>query len=171
MSTAIVLPTLSVWAEGHLSAVLQATTQAEFDSAFDGYLSKHASITVNGKHVSRDQYKQQLTEDGAVNKQSGSVTFNNVVEVSTDLEQPVKAGVVGAFYTVTIALNEIVFGAPAETQTTSSINIIIEQDKTLPQPPASSIRGFFDGRRVVTLSQVFVNQPIRLTPPHSGSTA
>jgi hypothetical protein len=90
MSTAIVLPTLSVWAEGHLSAVLQATTQAEFDSAFDGYLSKHASITVNGKHVSRDQYKQQLTEDGAVNKQSGSVKFNNVVEVSTDLEQPVK---------------------------------------------------------------------------------
>jgi len=171
MSVAIVLPTLSVWAEGHLSAVLQATTEAEFDSAFDGFLSKHASITLNGQHLSRDQYKQQLLEESAVNKRSGSVKFDSVVEVSTDLEQPVKAGVVGAFYTATIDLNEIVFGAPAQTQSNSSINIIIEQDKTLPQPPVSSIRGFFDGRRVVNLSQVFVNRAVQITPPHSGSTA
>jgi len=142
MSVAIVLPTLSVWAEGHLSAVLQATTEAEFDSAFDGFLSKHASITLNGQHLSRDQYKQQLLEESAVNKRSGSVKFDSVVEVSTDLEQPVKvrslwylsldgtdcrpdqAGVVGAFYTATIDLNEIVFGAPAQTQSNSSINIM-----------------------------------------------
>ena len=142
MSVAIVLPTLSVWAEGHLSAVLQATTEAEFDSAFDGFLSKHASITLNGQHLSRDQYKQQLLGESAVNKRSGSVKFDSVVEVSTDLEQPVKvcslwylsldgtdcrpdqAGVVGAFYTATIDLNEIVFGAPAQTQSNSSINIM-----------------------------------------------
>ncbi|KIM84098.1 hypothetical protein PILCRDRAFT_397772 [Piloderma croceum F 1598] len=154
MSTAIVLPTLSVWAEGHLSAVLQATTEAEFDSAFDGFVSKHANnITVNGQHLSRDQYKQQLMGESAVNKKSGSVKFNGVVEVSTDLEQPVKAGAVGAFYTATIELNEIVFGAPAQTESNSSINIVIEQDRTLPQPP------------------VFVNQAIQITPPHSGSTA
>jgi hypothetical protein len=90
MSTAIVLPTLSVWTEGHLSAVLQATTEAEFDSAFDGFLSKHASITANGQHLSRDQYKQQLLGESAVNKRSGSVKFDGVVEVSKDLEQPVK---------------------------------------------------------------------------------
>ena len=85
----IVLPPLKIWAEGHLSSVLKATTQSDFDDAFDAFLSKHVNITVNGQHLSRAQYKQQLLGESAVNKQSADVKFDGVVEVSTDPEQPV----------------------------------------------------------------------------------
>jgi hypothetical protein len=90
MSVNIVLPTLTAWTEGHLSSVLQATTSTDFDSAFDDFLSKNVTITVNGRHLSRDEYKQQLLGESAVNKESTSVKFDGVVEVSTDQEQPVK---------------------------------------------------------------------------------
>jgi len=171
MSVAIVLPTLTAWVEGHLSAVLKASTTANFDSAFDGFVSKHATITVNGRRLSRDEYKQQLLGESAVNKESTSVKFDGVVEVPTDEEQPVKAGLVGAFYVATTNLKEKVFGASAQVQVTSSLNIVVEQDTTLPQPPVSPIRGFFDGRRVANLNQVFVDKPVPITPPHSESTA
>jgi hypothetical protein len=86
---AFVLPPLTDWAEGQLSAILKATTEAHFDSAFDAFISKHANITVNGQSLSRDQYKQQLLGESAVNKQSASVQFSGTVEVPTDAEQPV----------------------------------------------------------------------------------
>jgi len=162
----IVLPTLTAWAEGHLSSILEATTSTEFDDAFDAFLSKHVSITVNGQQLSRDQYKQQLLGESAVNKQSTSIKFDGAVEVPTDQEQPVKAGLVGLFYVATTDLKERVFGAPAQTQVTSSLNVIIKQDTTLPQPPISPIIGFFDGRRVATLNQVFIDKAVPITPPH-----
>jgi len=169
----IVLPTLTAWAEGHLSSILEATTSTDFDDAFDAFLSKHVSITVNGQHISRDQYKQQLLGESTVgpNKQSTSIKFDGVVEVSTDKEQPVEAGLVGLFYVATTDLKEKVFGASAQTQVTSSINVIIEQDTTLPKPPVSPIRGFFDGRRVASLNQVFIDKAVPITPPHLESTA
>lgn len=86
---AFVLPPLTDWAEGHLSAILKATTEAHFDSAFDAFISNHVNITVNGKPLSREQYKQQLLGESAVNKQSASVQFSGTVEVPTDAEQPV----------------------------------------------------------------------------------
>jgi len=169
---AIVLPPITAWAKGHLASILTATTTTDFNSAFDAFLSKHATITVNGQHVSRDQYKQQLLGESTVGnlKQSTSIEFNGVVEVPTDQEQLVKAGLVGAFYVATTNLREKVFGAPAQTQIISSLNIQIEQDTTLPQPPAGPIRGFFDGRRVTTLNQVFIAKAVEITPPHSDST-
>lgn len=87
---ALVLPPLRFWAEGHIASILKATTTASFNEAFDNFLSKHASITVNGQHLSRDQYKQQLLGESAVNKDSASVQFDGVVEVPTDQEEPVK---------------------------------------------------------------------------------
>jgi hypothetical protein len=86
----IVLPPLRIWAEAHLSSILKATTQSDFDNAFDAFVSKHANITVNGQHLARDRYKQQLLGESAVNKQSADIKFDGVVEVSTDQEQPVK---------------------------------------------------------------------------------
>lgn len=143
---AFVLPPLTDWAEGHLSAILKATTEAEFDNAFDAFISTRAHITVNGKNISREQYKQQLIGESAVNKQSASVQFNGTVEVPTDTEQPVdvsfvhifvfvcvklifyatfvQAGLVGMFYVNTISLKIRVFGAPAQTRVTSSINVV-----------------------------------------------
>lgn len=90
MSANIVLPSLTNWTEGHLSSILKATTEADFDNAFDAFISKHANITVNGHHFSRDQYRQQLMGESAVNKESASVKFDGIVEVPTDKEFPVK---------------------------------------------------------------------------------
>ena len=87
---AIVLPPLRFWAEGHLSSILKATTESTFNDAFDAFLSKNATITVNGQHLSRDRYRQQLLGESAVNKESASVKFDGVVEVPTDQDQPVK---------------------------------------------------------------------------------
>jgi hypothetical protein len=162
---AFVLPSLTDWAEGHLSAILTSTTEADFDNAFDAFLSTNAHISVNGKQLSRDQYKQQLLGESAVNKESASVQFNGTVEVPTDAEQPVDAGLVGIFFVNTIILKFLVFGAHAESRVTSSLNVFIEQDKSLPQPPVSPIIGVFDGRRVTTLNQVFTEKPVPITRP------
>jgi hypothetical protein len=86
----IVLPPLRIWVEGHLSSILKATTQANFDDAFGAFMSKNAKIIVNGRHTSYEQYREQLLAESAVNKQSASVKFDGVVEVPTDQEQPVK---------------------------------------------------------------------------------
>jgi hypothetical protein len=91
MSVNIVLPPLRSWAEQHLSSIIKATTQTAFDSAFEAFLSKHATITVNGKNVSRDEYKKQLRgegfdEAGAIVQFGGAVEVpseNNSIQVST----------------------------------------------------------------------------------------
>ena len=62
MSTAIVLPTLSAWAASHLSVLLQSKTQAAFNAAFDAMFVHNLDAIVNGKHVTRDQYKELLLE-------------------------------------------------------------------------------------------------------------
>jgi hypothetical protein len=83
MSVNIVLPPLRSWAEQHLSSIIKATTSAAFDAAFDGFLSQNAKITVNGKHVSRDEYKSQLKGQG-FDEAGADVTFSGAVEVPSE---------------------------------------------------------------------------------------
>lgn len=89
MSANIVLP-LTTWAKTHLQAILTATTEAAFDSAFNQFVSHNAHITVNGKHVARSLYKEQLMGESAVNKLSATVKFDGAVEVPTDPKEPIK---------------------------------------------------------------------------------
>src|SRR5882762_7767573 len=116
---AIVLPPITAWAKGHLASILTATTTTDFNSAFDAFLSKHATITVNGQHVSRDQYKQQLLGESTVGnlKQSTSIEFNGVVEVPTDQEQLVKVFLPssrGRFMSVSLATKcRLVWSVPS----------------------------------------------------------
>jgi hypothetical protein len=83
MSVNIVLPPLRSWAEQHLSSIIKATTQTAFDSAFEAFLSKHATITVNGKKVSRDEYKKQLQGEG-FDEAGAIVQFSGAVEVPSE---------------------------------------------------------------------------------------
>ncbi|KAJ6606160.1 hypothetical protein DFH09DRAFT_1017103 [Mycena vulgaris] len=156
MSTNIVLPSLRIWAEQHLSSILKATTQTAFNAAFDGFLSKHATVTVNGKHVSRDEYKK-LLQGEEFNEAGATVTFNGAVEVPADQTHSIQAGAVGLFYTAVIT-EHTHHGAPAQNQVTSSLNLVIEEDKTLTPPHLpGGTRGFFDGRRVSVLNQVILD--------------
>ncbi|KAF7306231.1 hypothetical protein MIND_00413700 [Mycena indigotica] len=139
MSVNIVLPGLQAWAEQHLSAILKATTADDFDTAFESFVAKHATIAVNGKSVSREEYKKQLQGEG-FNEAGAEVSFSGAVEVDTGLS----AGVVGLFYTATIVQNDLVQSAPAETRVQSSINLVIEEDKSLTKPHfPPGFHGFF----------------------------
>ncbi|KAF7373248.1 hypothetical protein MSAN_00533700 [Mycena sanguinolenta] len=156
MSVNIVLPPLKTWAQGHLSSIIKATTQTAFDSAFDAFVSKNATITVNGKKVSRDEYQKQLQGE-EFDEAGADVQFNGAVEVPAE-SNSIQAGVVGLFYTAVIAENIVVRDAPVERQITSSLNLVIEQDKSLSPPSLPhGIHGFFDGRRVIELNQVILN--------------
>ena len=88
MTTAIVLPNLTNWLKQHVTNLYTTTSNDDFDAAFDAFLTKDANITVNGKGVTRDQYKQQLL--GQKFEESGAqVNFLATVEVPADENQPV----------------------------------------------------------------------------------
>ncbi|KAJ7619584.1 hypothetical protein FB45DRAFT_931155 [Roridomyces roridus] len=130
MSVNLVLPTLKNWAQM---------------PAFDNFLSTHATVTVNGKHISRDEYKKQLQGEGFL-EAGASVTFNGA------------AGVVGLFYTAVISEKLILHGEPESSQVTSSLNLVIEEDKSLTPPHLpSGVHGDFDGRRVSVLNQIILD--------------
>lgn len=75
--------TLNLWVENHLRELLTAKAQAAFDDAFDAFVAPHASITVNGQHMSRAEYKKTLWNDEA-HETSGTVSFKGTVAVSKD---------------------------------------------------------------------------------------
>lgn len=87
----IALPTLSVFAENNLKAIYQATKQKAFDDAFDAFFAQDVDITVNGRKISREEYKQQLWNEKH-DERSASVKFPGVVEVPVDPKQPEKVG-------------------------------------------------------------------------------
>ena len=83
MSSNIVLPDLSTWAQRHITAVYSAKTADEFNSAFDAFVSEHVKITVNGKSMSREEYKQMV--QGEITADVGAeVSFNGVVAVPSE---------------------------------------------------------------------------------------
>lgn len=77
-STSIVLPALDQWAEGKITALYQATTQDDFNTAFDDFIAKDVHIYVNGAKMTRDQYKQ-LLEQQRILESSATVKFDGVV--------------------------------------------------------------------------------------------
>ncbi|KZP07682.1 hypothetical protein FIBSPDRAFT_762579 [Athelia psychrophila] len=193
MTSAIVLPPLTTWAEGHLTAILTATTEANFDAAFDAFVVKEPThISVNGQQVSREEYKQKTLAESAVGalKRSAQVAFGGAVSVSADKENPAnnEAGLVGVFYTSTIFLKLKVGGAHEAIKVNSSINITcvtyppvvfsapadtgfvvphsVIQDKSI-REPTGPIRGV-DRRRVQTLNQVFTEVPVPIVIQPGG---
>lgn len=83
MSSNIILPSLTNWTKNHISAIIEATTQADLGAAVDGFLSESATITVNGASVSRDQYKNILEREKFL-ETAATVAFSGEVEVPTD---------------------------------------------------------------------------------------
>ncbi|KZT67890.1 hypothetical protein DAEQUDRAFT_728669 [Daedalea quercina L-15889] len=71
---------LTRWAENSISAIYKAPKQDDFTHAFDAFIAEDAQITVNGKHLSRAQYKELLQGERAL-EQSASVSFLGAVEV------------------------------------------------------------------------------------------
>jgi len=161
MSSAIVILPLKSWAQSHISAILQATTKSAFDSAFDAFLAKDVKVTLNGKAISRDAYKVELSRE-KFDEEGAQVTFGGVVQVPKDQDKPVEAGVVGLFYNAIIGESIVVRDAPVERAISSSVNLVIDQDKSITPPhlPSGVRGGGFDARRVFALNQVILDGPV-----------
>ncbi|KAG6334141.1 hypothetical protein ID866_4948 [Astraeus odoratus] len=168
MSAAIVLPPLSAWAASHISSLLESKTRSAFDAAFEGTFARNLDVVVNGKHISRDQYKELLLE------QSGAAPEEAVAAVQIEGQTQVLgsqgqlSGFVGLFYSSISDSKFLVLGAPVESRTNSSINLTIEPTEKNPQPPTLPIRGFFDPRRVVAVNQVFAENTLQVSIPASS---
>lgn len=84
MSANIVLPPLSNWAAARLTGILESKTQDDFDTAFDATFTVDCNIIVNGKPVSRDEFKNQLLEQSAAGPEESGTIVN--IEGQTQVE-------------------------------------------------------------------------------------
>ncbi|KAF5336677.1 hypothetical protein D9758_015686 [Tetrapyrgos nigripes] len=175
MTSAIVLPHLDKWAQGHITAITKATTQEEFDSAFDGFVAADpdVDITFNGVKISRQEYKNRLQTE-AFRETGAEVVFNGTVQVPGDDGSNVPSpyvGEAGIFYTAILAEGILVLGAPQERQVTSSINIFVKNDPSLKPPTLpGGIRGFFDPRRAFRVNQVFLDRANTASDSSAGTS-
>ncbi|KAH8115150.1 hypothetical protein DFH11DRAFT_149579 [Phellopilus nigrolimitatus] len=157
MTSAIVLPPLKTWAQQRLTTLITAKTQADFNQAFDNFISKNVQVTFNGAPLTRDQYKQQFQGERFLESNATIKVLNAVQAPQLNTQVTQDSGLVGIFYDATFVEKILVLGAPAEHSTQSSLNIQVAQDELIPLPPAG-IRGDVDRRRVVALNQVSVDQ-------------
>lgn len=158
MSDAIVLPSLSRWTKNHLTAIIQAKSASALNASLDAFLFKDAVITVNGRHITRAEFTTLLGAE-KLDETTASISFTGAVEVPANPKSHENAGSVGVFFTATIAQAIIIQGAPVEHWLIASINVVIEQDESLPPPP-HGIKGFTDRRRVKVLNEVVLEGPV-----------
>ncbi|KAJ3559683.1 hypothetical protein NM688_g197 [Phlebia brevispora] len=162
MSSNIVLPTLSKWAEQHLTNLFQATDEKSFDQAYSNFFTHNPKIVVNGQHLTSDQYKKQLWSGKGL-ESGAQVIFTGAVEVPIDANKPFDAGNVGLFLNATVDEKFLVLGAPESYTVTASYNLTIIQDPSL-KHPTGPIRTPFDGRRVSSISKVSVDKRNPILP-------
>ena len=85
MSTAIVLPTLTQWAQGHITAINKATNDKDLSRPLDDFLSKNATIVVN---IFRAEYEKQLQGEKFQEISGATVSFLGAVQVLADKDKP-----------------------------------------------------------------------------------
>ncbi|KAI0655720.1 hypothetical protein C8Q70DRAFT_936131 [Cubamyces menziesii] len=164
MSTAIVLPQLPEWFEGRLKALYTAKTVQEFDEAFELFVSKHATIRVNGHDIDRDQYKQMI--QGEIKTEvDADVTFQGIVTVPPKGSNDSYTGSVGAFFKAVVYGRIFIFAQRESSTVSSSINVVVKED--VARPHTIGRGGAFDGRRVTVLDEVLTDVANQIRPPVS----
>lgn len=76
--------TLTSWAEDRLTTLLKASTQPDFDHAFDAFFAHDASFTVNGAPLSRAEYAQRMFA-GQDRDHEVTVVFPGALEIPSDV--------------------------------------------------------------------------------------
>ncbi|KAL7278459.1 hypothetical protein ACG7TL_007457 [Trametes sanguinea] len=170
MSTAIVLPQLPDWVEQHVKALYAAKTAESFDQAFDSFISEKATIRLNGKDMSRDEYKKMI--QGEITGDVGSeVTFNDIVSVPAEGGAET-IGVTSSTRYVGLSFKAVVYGrffifAQRQSSTVnSSLNVVVTGD--IPRPHQIGRGGAFDGRRVTVLDEILTDEANKIVPPTAG---
>jgi len=148
------------WAKYHLTQLTTATSADDFAARGCAFLARQVNITMNGVHVSPALYAEQW---GAAVGLKGSISFAGAVETpQVRIPMTQNAGLVGLLYDAIFVPSEPSAvhgtGALGRISVTSSINVIIADDKNL---PASAL----DRRRVVSINQVLIDKDDALTFP------
>ncbi|RPD76784.1 hypothetical protein L226DRAFT_521523 [Lentinus tigrinus ALCF2SS1-7] len=139
MSEPIILA-LPDWVEQHITTLYKAKNDDDFNTAFDAFISHHVQVKVDGKPMSREQYKKLLMDEIKGDFQA-RVSFNGVVSVPDVTKPAIETGTVGAFFKAVITRTIPV----SETTVTSSLNVVVSRD--------TSVKGN-DNRRVTNLDEV-----------------
>ncbi|KAI0705978.1 hypothetical protein C8T65DRAFT_696295 [Cerioporus squamosus] len=164
MSQAVpILLTLDSWVQQHITSLYSAKTSDDFNSAFDAFISQNVTIKVNGKPMSRDQYKALIMGE-IKNDDGATVAFNGTVTVLDNAEtfRPTQAGSAGVFFKATVLGRIFTLGQRQTSTVTSSLNVVVTTDPSVKE---------FDNRRVSFLDEVLtdVENPITFPPPPAQS--
>lgn len=162
-------PSLTQWTETHLKAIYNAVSEEVFDNAFDAFIAKHVHIDVNGRYVSREQYKQILRfqKKFELDAAPAQLSFKGVIEVPANREDPTAAGTIGVMYTAMVISSDLGVSEPQTSYTlNSSLNVTVNQDESL-----TPTIGFFDPRRVTRLSEVVTHEQFTIIAQHSETAS
>ncbi|KAI0742451.1 hypothetical protein C8Q80DRAFT_908020 [Daedaleopsis nitida] len=125
MSSNIVLPDLPTWVQQRITALYSAKTAEDFSAAFDAFVAQHATIKVNGKSLSRDEYKKMV--QGEITGDVGAeVTFNGVVSVPSESKDlsAIGTGTVGVFFKAVVFGRLFVLAQRQSSTVNSSMNVV-----------------------------------------------
>ena len=87
---------LSTFAEGGLRAVYTATNRNNFETAFGEFFARNVEVTLNGKKVDSEHFKQELWNEKH-NERRGTVTYLGIVEYDKD-KKPANVRVIVTTY-------------------------------------------------------------------------
>ncbi|THH08755.1 hypothetical protein EW145_g2493 [Phellinidium pouzarii] len=154
--------TNSEWAKYHLMRLATTSSVDDFRTCASESFARQVNITVNGLHLSRDLYALQW---GAAFGTSGDISFTGSVE-TPHVRVPMlqNAALVGLLYDAIFSNSgdrlDSVSGlvSPFNVSMSSSINIIIAEDKSLPNSTS-------DRRRIFSVNQVISDRNGLLTFP------
>ncbi|KAI6002155.1 hypothetical protein EDD15DRAFT_2158267 [Pisolithus albus] len=161
------LAPLPVWASSRLNSLLTSKTSDRFDRIFEATFARNVDVVVNGKSLTRDEYKKLLlaqSEAGPLGTTDVKIEGETVANPSQDRS----GGFVGIFYTAVGTSKRIfVLGAPATYKTLSSINLtyVPTVESTAPYLPVRN--RYIDSRRITAVNQVLSARSLIVSYPGS----
>ncbi|KAI0338588.1 hypothetical protein BDW22DRAFT_1432388 [Trametopsis cervina] len=146
MSEPIIL-TLTSWTQTRIQNLFAATTQAQFQEAYDAFFAQDVQLTVNNRSISRSDFENELWQTAST-KTSASVQFLGTVEIPTDSSNPLEGGQVGTFHKDILELNETDIKKTSQLVITASENFVITPDP--------SLGPVFDARRAFVMNSIIL---------------
>ncbi|KIO08960.1 hypothetical protein M404DRAFT_996677 [Pisolithus tinctorius Marx 270] len=164
---------LPVWTSSRFNSLLRSETTDDFNRIFDATFAQNLEVVLNGKTLTRDEYKKVLlAQSEAGPSGTTDVRFEGETAVSPAPSEDRSGGFVGTFYTIMGTSKQFfVLGVPARYKVVSCINLTV---KPVVSYPVIRLR-YIDPRRITAVNQVLqpktpvVSFPWSVVPETSGS--
>ncbi|KAI5989410.1 hypothetical protein F5J12DRAFT_915843 [Pisolithus orientalis] len=155
-------PPLSVWASSRLNSLLRSETTDRFNRIFDVTFAQDLEVVLNGKTLTRDEYKKVLLgQSGAGSSAIKDVQIEGETVVNPIPPEDRLGGFVGMFYTITSTSKRFfVFGVPARQKDVSSVNLTVKST-------ADTRLRYLDPRRIAEVNQILQPRTFIVSFPRS----